>query len=43
MVHHSIILEFGAEVPSLRAEAAARRQQVAATESAPVVPAATAS
>jgi DNA replication protein DnaC len=27
VVHHSVILEFGAEMPSLRAEAAARRQQ----------------
>jgi len=27
VVHHSVILEFGAEMPSLRAEAAAKRQQ----------------
>lgn len=27
VVHHSVILEFGAEMPSLRAEAAAQRQQ----------------
>jgi DNA replication protein DnaC len=27
VVHHSVILEFGADVPSLRAEAAAKRQQ----------------
>jgi DNA replication protein DnaC len=26
VVHHSVILEFGAELPSLRAEAAAQRQ-----------------
>lgn len=29
VVHHSVILEFGAEVPSLRAEAAAQRQEAA--------------
>jgi DNA replication protein DnaC len=27
VVHHSVILEFGAEMPSVRAEAAAKRQQ----------------
>jgi len=27
VVHHSIILEFGSDIPSLRAEAAAKRQQ----------------
>src|SRR5438067_454041 len=27
VVHHSVILEFGAEVPSVRAEAAAQRQR----------------
>jgi len=29
VVHHSIILEFGADMPSVRAEAAAQRQQAA--------------
>jgi DNA replication protein DnaC len=39
VVHHSVILEFGAEVPSLRAEAAAQRQQAARTSAAGVPPA----
>jgi len=30
VVHHSVILEFGTEAPSLRAEAASRRQQAGA-------------
>ncbi len=47
VVHHSIILEFGADVPSVRAEAAAKRQQAAraaaVAESGLAVPAASAS
>ncbi|HEV8639066.1 MAG TPA: IS21-like element helper ATPase IstB [Chloroflexota bacterium] len=35
VVHHSVILEFGAEMPSLRAEAAAQRRQADAVESPP--------
>lgn len=34
VVHHSVILEFGAEMPSLRAEAAAQRQQAHAAAGA---------
>jgi DNA replication protein DnaC len=36
VVHHSVILEFGAEMPSLRAEAAAQRQQAGAGSVAPI-------
>lgn len=39
VVHHSIILEFGAEMPSVRAEVAAQRQRAAsAAEAGPVEP-----
>lgn len=39
VVHHSLILEFGADVPSLRAEAAAKRQQASRTLPTPPGPA----
>lgn len=32
LVHHSVILEFGADIPSRRAEAAARRQKDASAD-----------
>ena len=35
VVHHSVILEFGAEIPSLRAEAAAQRRQADAVANPP--------
>ncbi len=35
VVHHSVILEFGAEMPGLRAEAAERRRKEGAVESPP--------
>jgi len=38
VVHHSVILEFGAEVPSVRAEAAAQRQREATSTQAPAPP-----
>ena len=34
VVHHSIIIEFGKEIPSLRAEEAARRNQISFSNSA---------
>jgi len=39
VVHHSIILEFGADMPSVRAEAAAQRQRATSSPSAPPSPA----
>ncbi len=38
VVHHSVILEFGAEMPSLRAEAAAKRQQADSVHSSTRAP-----